>query len=173
MISAHVRTRWVLALLGALWFTPAALAAPVDFTLPGLDGVTHKLSDYRGQWVVVNYWATWCPPCREEIPQLERFSRRNRGRAVVLGIDFEHIGTAQLKHFVKAHGIHYPILRMDPKPVTALGPVWGLPTTYIVDPKGSIVGHHTGPLTDRILEEFIQSVAQSAAQKPGVRAAKR
>jgi len=64
VISAHVRTGGIPALLGALllgalWSTSAALAAPVDFTLPGLDGVTHKLSDYRGRWVVVNYWATW------------------------------------------------------------------------------------------------------------------
>ncbi len=153
-----VRNGAFLALLGVLCLAPAAFGAGVDFTLPGLDGAPHRLSEYRGKWVVVNYWATWCPPCREEIPQLERFSRRNRAHAVVLGVAFEQIGAAQLKHFVKAHGITYPILRMVPKPVTSLGPVWGLPTTYIVDPKGKVVGHHTGPLTARILEEFIASL---------------
>lgn len=166
MISARVRTRAVLALFGALCLAPAAFAAaaPVDFTLPGLNGVTHKLSDYRGKWVVVNFWATWCPPCNEEIPQLERFSRENAKRAVVLGVAFEDIGATQLKHFVKAKGIGYPVLMMTPKPVTALGPVWGLPTTYIVDPKGKIVGHHTGPLTDRILDEFINGMTRQESR---------
>ncbi|HQU14796.1 MAG: peroxiredoxin family protein [Gammaproteobacteria bacterium] len=173
-MSAQVWVRGTLALVGLLWLVPALPAvpatapapAPVDFTLPGVDGLTHKLSDYRGKWVIVNYWATWCPPCLEELPELERFSVQNRNDAVVLGVNFERISQRRLKQFVVAHGIHYPVLYTEPTPMTSLGPVWGLPTTYIVDPKGIVVGHHTGPLTEKVLEEFIQSMERSAATRP-------
>ena len=73
---ARLRHSFCLILL-ALWaFTVAA--DPVDFELPGLDGKTYRLSEYRGKWVLVNYWATWCPPCREELPELEIFYNNHK-----------------------------------------------------------------------------------------------
>ena len=133
-----------------------AQAEPVDYSLPGLDGKTHSLADYRGKWVIVNYWATWCPPCQEEIPDLVAFHERHRGKdAVVLGVNYEDIGAEQLKDFVDSFMITYPILRADPDPATPLGPIPGLPTTYIIAPDGSPVARQVGPVTGEQLDEYI------------------
>ena len=133
-----------------------AQAEPVDYSLPGLDGKTHSLADYRGKWVIVNYWATWCPPCQEEIPDLVAFHERHRGKdAVVLGVNYEDIGAEQLKDFVDSFMITYPILRADPDPVTPLGPISGLPTTYIIAPDGSPVARQVGPVTGKQLDDYI------------------
>lgn len=152
-------------LLAAILFSLSALAQaePVDYRLPGLDGKVHSLADYRGKWVVVNYWATWCPPCQEEIPDLIEFHERHKsGNAVVIGINFEDIGTEQLSAFVDSYLISYPVLRAEPLPMTPLGPVPGLPTTYIIAPDGSPVARQVGPITGKQLEEYIERKQREA-----------
>ena len=78
-----------LIFLVALFAAVTNAADTVDFTLPDLDGKQVSLSDFRGKWVIVNYWATWCPPCLEEIPGLVDLYDNNRDKLVVLGIDHE------------------------------------------------------------------------------------
>jgi len=142
--------------LSALLFAITAAAEPVDYSLPDLQGATHSLADYKGKWVIVNYWATWCPPCQEEIPDLVDFHERHKDKdAVVIGINFEDIGKEQLVAFVDSFLISYPVLRSDPLPVTPLGPVPGLPTTYIIAPDGSPVARQVGPVTGQQLDEYI------------------
>jgi len=148
------RSRYVFFLV-AMLVAPLAVAA-VNFSLPGLDGVQHKLSDYRGKWVVVNYWATWCPPCREEIPELEKFYKEHKGKdAVVLGVNFEDITREQLRAFVREHHMTYPILQAKPAARTPLGSIPGLPTTYLISPTGKRVARQVGPLTAQALNDFI------------------
>ena len=143
------------------WTT--AGADPVDFTLSDLDGKPHKLSEYRGKWVVVNYWATWCPPCLEEIPDLMDFHDKHSAiDAVVLGINFENVGTDQLRSFVSKLRVTYPILRGDDSPRTPLGMVMGLPTTIIVSPGGVPVARQEGPVSKSALEDFIRRKSASA-----------
>ena len=81
----------VLLLLSFLFAAPSLAVEPVDFTLPDLEGKPVSLSDYRGKWVIVNYWATWCPPCLEEIPDLVDLYENNRDKLVVLGVDHEEV----------------------------------------------------------------------------------
>lgn len=139
----------------------AAQAEPVDFELPGIDGKTYHLSDFRGKWVLVNYWATWCPPCREELPELEVFHANHKDKdAVVLGVAMERIDKGRLQAFVEEQFLSYPILMMQPAAATELGRVPGLPTSYLIDPKGELAARQVGPVTLKDLEFFIESGAK-------------
>ncbi len=129
-----------------------------DFTLRDLDGKPHSLSDYRGQWVLVNYWATWCPPCLEELPELEIFHSASEGKAVVLGVNMETITEPQLRAFVDRQFLSFPILRASDNPAQheLVGPVDGLPTSYLVAPDGEVVARQVGQITAESLSGFIE-----------------
>ncbi|EGW55112.1 TlpA disulfide reductase family protein [Candidatus Endoriftia persephone] len=143
-------------LLITVLFTNLVLADGVDFELPGLDGKQHRLSDYRGKWVLVNYWATWCPPCREELPELEVFHNNHKDKdAVVLGVDMERIDKKRLRRFVDDQFLSYPILMQKPTPHTALGKVPGLPTSYLISPQGEVVARQVGQISASDIENFI------------------
>jgi thiol-disulfide isomerase/thioredoxin len=149
-----------LALLAVILGTGvvAANTAEDDFTLPDLDGQAHSLSDYRGKWVLVNYWATWCPPCLEELPELEVFYNGAEGKAVVLGVNMEAIDQPQLRAFVEQQFLSYPILVASERPSRdqLIGPVDGLPTSYLVAPSGDIVARQVGPITAEAISAFIE-----------------
>jgi thiol-disulfide isomerase/thioredoxin len=152
--------RLALLLLGV--FTAiTTFADPVDFTLNDVDGKPRSLSEFRGKWVIVNYWATWCPPCLDEIPDLIEFHEKHKNKdAVVLGINFEEADREHLLEFVDQHFMNYPVLSMDPVPVTPLGPVLGLPTTYIISPQGERVARQEGPITGAAIEAFLERKQQ-------------
>ena len=115
-----------------------------DFELATLDGETVRLSDLRGRTVVINFWATWCGPCRVEIPQFSSFAEAHP-EVPVLGIATD--GTpGELKAASKKLGITYPVLRADAATVRAYG-VDTLPTTVIVGPEGTVAAAHAGILT--------------------------
>lgn len=136
--------------------TLSVAAEPVDFSLPGLDGKTYSLSDFRGKWVLVNYWATWCPPCLEELPELEIFHNNHKDRdAVVLGVNMERIKEARLRKFLENQFISYPTLMSKPVARSELGKIPGLPTSFLVNPAGEVVARQVGPVTAEDLEHFI------------------
>jgi thiol-disulfide isomerase/thioredoxin len=152
--------RLALFLLG-VFAAITAVADPVDFTLNDVDGKPRSLSEFRGKWVIVNYWATWCPPCLDEIPDLIEFHEKHKDKdAVVLGIDFEEADREHLLEFVDQHFMTYPVLSMDPVPLTPLGPVLGLPTTYIISPQGEPVARQEGPITGAAIEAFLERKQQ-------------
>ncbi len=129
--------------------------ASSEFTLTDLDGNTHRLSDYRGKWVVVNYWATWCPPCLQEIPELVQFHERHKDSdAVVLGINMESIEPELLRGFVEDNFVNYPVLQGGHDP-QGVGNIPGLPTTYLVGPDGKPVARQVGAITAESIERFI------------------
>jgi len=152
-------SRYLLAvcLLGMTW--AASAAGPADFTLPDLQGQEHRLSDYRGKWVLVNYWATWCPPCREELPELEIFHSQAHGSAVVLGVNMEAIDHSELEAFVEDQFLSYPILVAGPNPGPGqrIGLVTGLPTSYLISPEGKVVARQVGPVTADAIRSFIDT----------------
>jgi len=146
--------------------TSVVHAEPVDFSLPDIQGVTHKLSEYRGKWVVVNYWATWCPPCLSEIPELVDFHEEHKDKdAVVIGVNFEDIGVSGLKQFSEEYFINYPVLQEKPAASSALGPIPGLPTSYLVSPSGELIARQVGPVTAKLITDFIaKQTEEQAAQ---------
>ena len=159
----------LLVLIAALFTALPSAADKVDFTLPDLEGKPVSLSDFRGKWVIVNYWATWCPPCLDEIPDLVELHEGNRDKdVVVLGIAYEEVNLDYLKEFVDSHFISYPVLRMAPIPVTELGPVLGLPTTYIISPEGERVARQEGPVTRKALEAYLARKREEQSTAPPV-----
>ncbi|HEV3234743.1 MAG TPA: TlpA disulfide reductase family protein [Candidatus Dormibacteraeota bacterium] len=130
------------------------------FTLTGLDGQPHVLGDYRGKVVLINFWATWCIPCRAEIPDLEHEARvQDPGKVVILGIDWKEGGpTAQA--FLTDIGARYPVLLdSDGKVYDAYG-VQGLPQTFIVDRRGRMLSSRTGIASrDQIEKELADALA--------------
>ena len=108
--------------------------------------------------MLVNYWATWCPPCREELPELEMFHNSHKDKdAVVLGVNMESISSERLKAFVEEQFLSYPTLKSKPATSSELGGIPGLPTSYLVSPKGEVIARQVGPVTAAMIERFISS----------------
>lgn len=148
--------RWITILCTVMLLGASAHAQALDYALPDLAGRQQSLDQYRGKWVIVNYWATWCGTCRKELPDLKALHENNRGNdIVVVGINFETIDAQSLKDFVAAQSIPYPVLRSEPMRETPLGPVPALPTTYILDPSGKPVAGEIGIVTRQDIEAYI------------------
>jgi thiol-disulfide isomerase/thioredoxin len=128
-------------------------AQAVDFELSDLDGNSVRLSDYRGSWVIVNFWASWCPPCVRELPELIAFQAMHPAHRV-LGINFEDTSIEETRRFARKYAINYPVLKAGTTPLLPFEPLQGLPTTAIVSPEGELVVNHAGPVTREMLEEF-------------------
>ena len=120
-------------------------AAPV-FSVSTPGGPSIRLSDYRGNVVFLNFWATWCPPCREEMPAMERLYRRYKDRGlVVLAVSVDAEGAAVVTPFVAEQQLSYPI-GLDPKmAVAGTYGVRGLPSSFFVDQQGRLVASAVGP----------------------------
>ena len=117
-------------------------------SLPALDGSGEgSLSDYRGRWVLLNVWASWCGPCRAESPALQHFYSRHRSDLVVLGIDTRDL-TEDGRGFVREFGLSYPQLRDgDGGYAHDLGTT-GVPESFLVAPSGKLAAHFPGPFSD-------------------------
>lgn len=115
-----------------------------DFELVDLDGVPHKLSDYRGKVVVLNFWATWCPPCRYEMPSMQRGWEQVKDEDIVfLGVNVgEDADTVFV--FLADYPVEFPLWFDHEAKVIESYPVTGLPTTYIIDPAGRITHRAVG-----------------------------
>ncbi len=139
--------------LGAAYETEG----PVDFTLPQLGGGELALSDLRGGWVVVNYWATWCAPCRKEMPELSEL-HDERDDVTVLGLAFEDTDDEAFETFLQEFHASYPILRVDVyQPPEPFGAPKVLPTTIILNGDGRAVKAWLGPVTRETIEQYIDS----------------
>ncbi len=155
--------QWLMGLLIGL-VCLSAWARPVDVTFVDLEGKPVKLSDYRGKFVVLNFWATWCPPCLVEIPDLVMFHEAHAEKdAVVIGVNYEDIPVDKVKAFAESQMINYPIVRLPGRidgRNTPLGPLKGLPTTFMIDPEGNVVARRTGMVDQKGLEQFMERYCQ-------------
>ncbi|VAW47416.1 Thioredoxin [hydrothermal vent metagenome] len=132
--------------------------SPLVFSLTDLDGNTVKAEDYRGQWLVINYWATWCAPCRDEMPELVKFQTENADQVQVVGIAYEDAEVQKLKNFAQDFNINYPLLTIDvynPPGFAEEGGL-GLPTTIVYNPEGMRHKKHMGPIDAEGLLEMVQ-----------------
>jgi thiol-disulfide isomerase/thioredoxin len=133
---------------------------PVEFSLPRLSGEPLTLSALRGQWVILNYWATWCGPCRKEIPELSELHDQ-RQDITVLGLAYEEATVEEFTAFLDEFEATYPILLVDVyAPPEPFGAPRVLPTTIILDPNGVVVKNYAGPVTKTLLEAFIDNFSE-------------
>lgn len=154
MMPSPFLGRCLWALL-ALCFS-ANVFAQASFVLEDTTGKRLALNDYRGKWVVVNYWATWCPPCLEEIPDLVNlYDQRKDKDLVVIGIAFEYKSRQEVADYVDDMLMSYPIVLGNPQVAQQIGSAEVLPTTYIYDPQGKLVKTHRGLITRQYIERLI------------------
>lgn len=137
-------------------------AAP-DFTLPQLGAdASQTLAAYKGQPLILNFWATWCPPCRQEIPALQAAFQQYAGQGVaVLGIDVREEATT-VQAFASAMGMQFPILLDTDGTVADRYKVQGIPTTVFVDSAGMVRARHVGPLTESLIAGYLQPLLAQA-----------
>lgn len=115
-----------------------------DFSLDDVNGGAVSLSSYRGKVVFLNFWATWCGPCRDEMPSMERLHRQLGSRGLAMLAVNAKESRQQVANFMKAHGLSFPAL-LDPNGrVSALYKVWGLPATFLIDADGRTIGMKSG-----------------------------
>lgn len=138
---------------------PAMKQAP-NFTLPSLEGKQVSLSDYSGQVVLVNAWATWCPPCTAEMPEINDFYEAHRQDGfVVLAVNSRE-ETETVETFIQEYGFSFPVLLDSTGAVMEKYQVRGLPTTFIIDRDGQIQRQHVGAVTGQQLESWITPLLQ-------------
>jgi len=128
-----------------------------------VDGKTYNLAEHRGQWVVVNFWATWCGPCLQEMPELSALHAM-RGNVEVVGLAYEDIEPAEMIEFLQKHPVTYPIAILDPyNPPQDFATPRGLPTTYLIAPDGKVAKQFVGPVNAQIVEQAIVDAGGKAS----------
>ena len=123
--------------------------------MKAIDGSDYDLAAHRGKWVVVNFWATWCAPCRKEMPELSALHAM-RSNIEVVGLAYEDIETAEMQAFLTKHPVTYPIVIVDPfDPPADFATPRGLPLTHLIDPQGRLAHSFLGPVTAADIEKQI------------------
>lgn len=136
----------------------------VDFSLADTLGKLHQLSAHRGNWVLVNFWATWCGPCVREMPALQRLDDAHDDLTVI-GINFEEIDTPTLNTAIDKLALRYLVVRSSEEPILPFEPLIGLPSTFFVSPEGFLVYRHTGELSEAELETTFDEVRKRHANR--------
>jgi cytochrome c biogenesis protein CcmG/thiol:disulfide interchange protein DsbE len=132
-----------------------------DAAMPRLDGAGEtRIADFRGRWVLVNFWASWCQPCEEESPTIEAFARRNRDRLIVLGINSED-NSVDANDFIDRYRLSWRMVEDDGERMEAYG-VLGLPESFLVDPNGDLALIQRGPVDERFLAEQVEPLVRGA-----------
>lgn len=163
ILTRHVRDRQPAPAetsVKSAWLTsPYALD---DFTTPDLDGRPVSSASWRGQVVLVNFWATWCLPCRREIPALVGLQERYRGRIVVVGVVDDNASDQSVRQFASTLRINYPVIRASMELNRRFPSVEALPTTVLVDPRGQVTVAYAGELQMAELERDILRLMATA-----------
>ena len=134
--------------------------AKLDFTVKDMHGADVRLADFKGKVILLNYWATWCGPCKVEIPDLIALQDQYRSDGlVVLGVSQDD-DPETLRTFAGTYKMNYPVLvgRDQPELLDAQGPLWGLPTSYVIGRDGAICTRHVGPATKEEFEREIKAL---------------
>ncbi len=124
---------------------------------PLLDSKNHEIdpAKWRDHWVIINYWATWCDACSQEIPELNQFYQHYHDKVVMYGVNYDNLTSNQLRNAIAQMQIQFPVLQTDPAKIFNLPSLNVLPTTFILDPQGKLVKQLVGPQTTQDLENIV------------------
>jgi peroxiredoxin len=138
-----------------------------DFTLKDISGKTVKLSDYKGKAVVLNFWATWCPPCKTEIPWFEDLAEKYRAQGLeVLGVAMDDASDKDIASFAQEMKMNYPVLLGKEETSSLYGGVDMLPTTFYIDRNGKITDHVLGLVSRKEIEDNAVKALNSKSDAP-------
>lgn len=146
------------SLVFLLMLTTSMIGASADkgFKLTDMQGKVHHLADYRGKWVLVNYWATWCPPCLEEVPDLVMlYDQYKNSQLMVIGVAQQYKTSQEVASFVDDMLMSYPIVLGNAKVNAQFGPDEILPTTFIYNPEGRLIKIKRGLITRDYIEKLL------------------
>lgn len=148
-------------ILGKQNIRSETLKTAPEFSLPAVNDGTIKLGNYRGSVVILDFWATWCPPCKDEIPDFIKLYNNYKDKGLmIIGISLD-TDTDKLKDFCRNMGINYPIAMSDDKVTGAYGGIQYIPTTFIIDKEGNIVKKYVGFTKYSEFESQIKKLLES------------
>ncbi len=133
-----------------------------DWKLTDTDGIHYKLSGQKGKWVLVNFWAPWCPTCLQEMPALENLQKQHKD-LLVIGIAVMYRKNQEVFDAVRAQSIRFPIVLGNEDIASDFGEMRGMPTSFLYSPSGKLMGRHDGPLTQKDVEQVIAGDPAAAA----------
>jgi thiol-disulfide isomerase/thioredoxin len=146
-----------LRLLGAMFFLGCSLVSTAQpFEFKDMQGNSQRLNDYRGKWVLVNFWATWCPPCLEEVPDLVALHEAHKKTdLVVIGVALDSTEKS-VKAFVAKRNVTYPIVVGTYEMAEQVGKIDVLPTSYLYNPQGELVSYQEGLISRGSVEAYVK-----------------
>lgn len=144
--------------------TPANAVEAINFNFTDTAGKSYRLSELKGKWVLVNFWAPWCPPCWKELPDLDDLQKQ-RSDIVVIGIAMDYNNVESVRYLLKKHKVTFPIVmggksRGENNPISQVGPVPFYPTSFLYAPDNQMVMVKMGMVDQDIINDFIHGYNQ-------------
>jgi cytochrome c biogenesis protein CcmG/thiol:disulfide interchange protein DsbE len=153
----------LLSLSCSMGSTPKEGRGAPDFELPSLDGQQISLSQFRGKVVILDFWATWCKPCRLELPHFVALQEEfGKDALQIIGVSLDRVGSEEVASFVKEWKIPYIVVMGNGEVVRDYGGIRGIPTTFVIDKQGSIYRKYVGYRDKEVFERDIRTLLEKA-----------